>query len=156
MSIIILGLNNLYIYKYSVSTLLSVFLILLFSYEIGVSVAAPLGMTLGLILNLSTASNPLLIVIYGICGIISGLFKEGGKILVVIGFIVSNAMMAFYLNGSTEVYIHIEEILIASIIFLIIPKFLWKKVNFFNFDKLIWYLVLHIFQSIKLYYKKIE
>jgi len=134
-SIMMLGLNNLSLYKYSVSTLLSVFLILLFSYEIGVSVSAPLGMTLGLVLNLSTASNPLLIVIYGICGIISGLFKDGGKILVVIGFILSNAMMAFYLNGSTEVYIQIEEILIASVMFIIIPKSLWKKVNFFNFDK---------------------
>ncbi|WP_193708447.1 stage II sporulation protein E [Alkalibaculum sporogenes] len=134
-SILILGLNNLMLYKFSVSTILSVFIILLFSNEIGVGVSAPLGMTLGLVLNLSTNSNPLFIVVYGLCGIISGLFKEMGKVAVVIGFILSNAMLAFYLNGSTEVFIRIEEILIAAIMFLVIPSSTWDKVNFFNYDK---------------------
>ncbi|MFZ7130996.1 MAG: stage II sporulation protein E [Eubacteriales bacterium] len=134
-SILILGLNDLIIYNFSMSVILSIFLILLFSYEIGISVSAPLGMTLGLILNLSISSNPLLIAIYGLCGLISGLFKEAGKIFVILGFIVSNAMITFYFNGSTEVYIHIEEIAIASLFFFLIPQKLWEKVNFFNFDK---------------------
>lgn len=134
-SIMILGLSNLTIYKYSVSSIIAVFLILLFSFEIGIGVSAPLGMIFGLMMNVSSNNSPLLIVVYGMCGIISGMFKEGGKILVVMGFIVSNAMMAFYLNGSTEVFIHIEEIIIASLIFLVIPKYLWENLSFFSYDK---------------------
>ena len=134
-SLLILGLNNISIQSISIPTILTVFLILLFSFRIGVSVSAPLGMILGLVQNLSTNSNPLLIVIYGLCGIVSGVFRDGGKVMVTIGFILSNAMMAFYLNGSTEVFIHIEEIIIASILFVIIPNSIWDKVHFFNFDR---------------------
>lgn len=134
-SVLILGLNNIEYFGISISTVLTVFLILLFSLRIGVSVSAPLGMILGLVQNLSTNSNPLLIVIYGLCGIVSGVFREGGKLMVIIGFIISNAMMAFYLNGSTEVFVHLEEIIIASVIILIIPNALWDKIHFFNFDQ---------------------
>lgn len=134
-SVLILGLNNIEYFGISIPTVLTVFLILLFSLRIGISVSAPLGMILGLVQNLSTNSNPLLIVIYGLCGIVSGVFRDGGKVMVIIGFIVSNAMMAFYLNGSTEVFVHLQEIIIASVIILIIPKALWDKVHFFNFDK---------------------
>lgn len=134
-SILILGLNNIEYFGISISTVLTVFLILLFSFRIGVSVSAPLGMILGLVQNLSTNANPLLIVIYGLCGIVSGVFRDGGKLMVIIGFVVSNAMMAFYLNGSTEVFVNLQEIIIASVIMLIIPNALWERVHFFNFDK---------------------
>ncbi len=134
-SILILGLNNIDYFGISISTVLTVFLILLFSFRIGVGVSAPLGMILGLVQNLSTNSNPLLIIIYGLCGIVAGVFRDGGKVMVIIGFVVCNAMMAFYLNGSTEVLVHLEEILIASMIFLFIPNALWERVHFFNFDK---------------------
>lgn len=134
-SILILGLSDLYISRFSISAILSIFLILLFSYKIGIGVSAPLGITLGLILNLSSQTSPLMIAVYGLCGMISGLFKEAGKIFVIGGFIISNSMIAFYINGSTEVFIHIEEIIIASVLLYIIPNKLWDKISFFNFDK---------------------
>ncbi|MFZ7121648.1 MAG: stage II sporulation protein E [Eubacteriaceae bacterium] len=135
-SILILGINDLLVYNFSISTILSVFLILLFSFKVGVSISAPLGIILGLIQNLSVNSNPIMIAVYGLCGIVAALFREGGRIFVIIGFVISNAMMAFYINGSTQVFIHVEEILIASSIFLLIPKSVWGKVNFFNYDNI--------------------
>lgn len=132
LSILIIGIKDIYIYNLSLSSILSVFIILLFSYEIGLTVSGPLGMTLGLVMNLGAGANPIFIVIYGLCGIISGLFKEAGKLFVILGFVISNAMLAFYFNGSTEVYIHIEEIAISSLFFLFIPHRLWDKLNLFN------------------------
>ena len=132
LSILIIGIKDINIYEFSLSSILSVFIILLFSYEIGLTVSGPLGMTLGLVMNLGAGANPIFIVIYGLCGIISGLFREAGKLFIILGFVISNAMLAFYFNGSTEVYIHIEEIAIASLFFFFIPQKIWDKLNFFN------------------------
>ena len=38
-----------------------------------------------------------------------------------LGFILGNAVLAFYINGSTEIFIHIEEILIAIVLLLLLP-----------------------------------
>ena len=69
----------------------------------------------------------------GICGVLASAFKPYGRIMSILGFIVGNSIMTFYINGSTEVLISFEEILAASIIFMIIPN---KKIKDFLTNKL--------------------
>jgi len=39
-----------------------------------------------------------------------------------VGFILANAVLTLYINGSTEVIIHIKDIIPAALMFVIVPK----------------------------------
>jgi len=58
-----------------------------------------------------------------------GMLKNIGRYGCPLGFIISNALMTFYINGSTEVLIRFYEILIASLLFVCIPQSYMKKLS---------------------------
>lgn len=55
-------------------------------------------------------------------GLIAGLLNRLGKIGVIIGFILGNAILTYVANGNTVPVITIREILIASLGLLLLPK----------------------------------
>lgn len=55
-------------------------------------------------------------------GMIAGLLNKLGKIGVIVGFIVGNAVLTYVANGNTLPIITIREILIASLGLLLLPK----------------------------------
>jgi stage II sporulation protein E len=99
-----------------------ILLIMLFSFYGSAGTGAALGIILGVIQSLSGSIIPAAIGVYGLCGLLAGIVKSIGKAGVALAFIMGNALMTFYINGSTEVLIKFYEILIASIFFMIIPN----------------------------------
>lgn len=55
-------------------------------------------------------------------GMIAGLLNRLGKIGVIVGFILGNAVLTYFANGNTVPIITIREILIASLGLLLLPK----------------------------------
>lgn len=55
-------------------------------------------------------------------GMIAGLLNRLGKIGVIVGFILGNAVLTYFANGNTLPIIAIREILIASLGLLLLPK----------------------------------
>lgn len=55
-------------------------------------------------------------------GMIAGVFSKLGKIGVIIGFILGNILLSYISNGNTSSIIAIQEILIASLGLLALPK----------------------------------
>jgi len=45
----------------------------------------------------------------------AGLFRNIGKMGTAVGFILANAVLTLYINGSTEVIIHIKDIIPAAL-----------------------------------------
>jgi uncharacterized protein involved in cysteine biosynthesis len=58
---------------------------------------------------------------YSFCGLLAGALKSLGKPGSCLGFVVGNAVLTFYLNGSTDVILYLKEILCAVVIFLLLP-----------------------------------
>lgn len=85
-------------------------------------VGATSGITIGMVLGIIGSSSPILIASYAISGMIAGLLNKIGKIGVIIGFILGNAILTYVANGNTVPIITIREILIASLGLLLIPK----------------------------------
>lgn len=115
------------IYGLSIKNISIILLIILFSFYGSAGTGAALGIILGIIQALSGSIIPSAIGVYGLCGLLAGIVKGLGKIGVAFAFILGNALMTFYINGSTEVLIKFYEILAASILFLIIPDNLVKQ-----------------------------
>ncbi|SHJ08591.1 stage II sporulation protein E [Lutispora thermophila] len=117
---------SVYIWQLSIKNIVSIVLILLASFMGNIGTGAAAGIVFGMLQSLSGDIYPSAIGVYGICGLLSSAFKSYGRIMTILGFIIGNSVMTFYINGSTEVLIKIEEILAASIIFMFIPE---KKVK---------------------------
>ncbi len=120
-AVLISGLGNIYIAGTSVMNILCIFVILSLGHKFGAGVGSALGVAMGLIISLTAAKNPEIIASYAFCGLLAGVFKNLGKTGSILGFVLGNAILTFHINGSTEVLIHIKEILPAVIIFLLIP-----------------------------------
>ena len=106
-----------------------ILLIMLSSYLGNAGTGAAVGITMGIVQALSGSILPSAIGVYGLCGLICSVMKGIGRFGCVFGFIMSNALMTFYINGSTEVLIKFYEIFAASVIFMLLPKELLKRLT---------------------------
>lgn len=121
-SIAFVSLNGIKIVGLSITNILSVMLVLFMGWKHGMLVGATSGITIGMVLGIITANSPILVAAYAISGMIAGLLNRLGKIGVIVGFCVGNAILTYVANGNTLPIITIREILVAALGLLVIPK----------------------------------
>lgn len=129
LSIAVTGASDISLFNLSLMDILGVFLILFFAYTRGISMATVIGVSMGLISSMSKVDMPYIVSIYAISGLLSGIFKDLGKIGIIIGFAIGNVIMSFYINGISKELIGFKEMIIASIIFFLISKNISKAGN---------------------------
>ncbi|MBE5822241.1 MAG: hypothetical protein E7311_06640 [Clostridiales bacterium] len=112
--ITVLGLN--------VRNIVCILVVLVLGWKNGMSIGATSGVTIGSILALVGVGDITLIASYAISGLLAGIFRKFGKIGVIVGFILGNALLAMFANGSTQAIILIKEILVASVALIFMPK----------------------------------
>lgn len=131
--IAIAGLGDIILFGFNIKNILSILLILAFSFKCGPGVGSAIGVAAGLIVSMLNAFTPMIIGSYAFCGLLAGLMRSLGKLGTSLGFVVGNAILTLYLNGSSDVYIYLKEIIMAIIIFLLIPnKFINAVTNALN------------------------
>lgn len=116
------GLSDIHIAGLSLKHIMCILVVLVVSYKCGSGPGAAIGVTIGLIIGMPSTSTPYIIGLYGFCGLISGVLRGLGKLGPSLGFILANTIMTLYLNSSTDVLIHLKEVVLASVIFAIIPR----------------------------------
>ncbi|KAB3531886.1 stage II sporulation protein E [Alkaliphilus pronyensis] len=127
MAIALSGVNEVSLLGLSVKNILGILITIIFAYNGGASIGASVGITLGLIGTMSKGGLPPVVIgIYGFSGLLSGIFKDLGKIGGAFGFMLGSTILTFYSNGYHEVYIQLKEVAVAFILFLLIP-FIWIK-----------------------------
>ena len=158
MALALSGINEIYILELSIRNILAIFITLLFAYNGGSAIGATVGITLGLITSISTATTPPVIIgIFGFCGLLAGVFKDLGRITSTLGFIMGNAILTFYISGYYEVFIQFQEILLASGLFFIVPKtFIDELEKFCNTQSIAILNNSHSHRVQKLNYKKLQ
>ena len=115
-----LGLIN--IFGYSLKNILCILLVLIMGWKNGILVGATTGITIGTVIGIIGDADPIIVATYALSGMIAGIFNRLGKIGVIIGFIIGNVILTYITNGNTSSVIMIQEILIASLGLLAIPK----------------------------------
>lgn len=122
LALAISGLNNLAILGVSIENIIGIVIVLMFAYNKGPSIGTATGITIGVITSMSQISLPFVISVYGFAGLLSGLFKEIGRIGSSIGFFLGSIIMSFYIGSSTETILKNKEIIVAIILFFIVSK----------------------------------
>lgn len=121
-AIAVAGFKDITIFAYSLKNILSILIVLILGWQNGVLVGATSGITIGLVLGLIGGGDVVQIASYAISGMIAGLLNKLGKIGVIVGFILGNAILTYVANGDTNSIIRFQEILIAAIGLLAVPK----------------------------------
>ena len=121
-SIAFVSLSGLKFWGLSVTNILSVMLVLFLGWKNGMLVGGTAGITIGMVLGIINSTSPILVASYAISGMLAGILNKLGKIGVIIGFCIGNAILTYVATGNTVPIITIREILIASLGLLLIPK----------------------------------
>lgn len=120
-SLALSGLGGVELFGFSIKSILCVLIILLFSHRSGAGAGAAIGVTVGLIVSMSTKVSPVVIGSFAFCGLVAGVLRNLGKMGSSLGFVLGNALITLYLNGSTEVLVYLRETTVAVVLFLIMP-----------------------------------
>ncbi|MBU3101014.1 MULTISPECIES: stage II sporulation protein E [Clostridium] len=133
-SLIIAGTWGLSVFTISITNILGLTFVIMIAYINGSGAGAASGVAMGIIVGMSSPNMIVFIGMYGICGLITGIFKETGKILSVISYVVAFSIIKIYCStGSTFI---LFEAFVAGVIFLLIPQNTYDKLSIeFNSDK---------------------
>lgn len=121
-AIAISAIGDFSIFSFSIRNILCIFLVLTMGWRNGILVGGTSGITVGVVLGIIGNGDPIIIAAYAISGMIAGLLNKFGKIGVILGFILGNIIVAYSANGGTSNIIMFQEILIAAIGLLALPK----------------------------------
>ena len=122
LTIAISAFGGLNIFSYSVKNILCILIVMIMGWKNGILVGAATGITIGTVLGVIGNEEPILVASFALSGMIAGIFNKLGKVGVVVGFILGNVLLTYVTNGNTVPIILIQEILIASIGLLAVPK----------------------------------
>ena len=111
----------------SIRNILSILIVLILGWKNGVLVGATAGVTIGVTLGIIAQSEPMVVAVYALSGMIAGLLNRFGKIGVIVGFLAGNGILLYASKGTATDLVVFKEALIASLGLLAIPK--WAGIN---------------------------
>lgn len=129
LALVLSGLSNISIVGVSLKNVISIFLVLSLAYSQGIYMGATTGILLGMVAYISSVEMPFIIAILAVGGMLSGLFKELGKSGSIIGFILGNGIISYYINGLGASFLAYEELLLSAIMFLALYSKIQTKVE---------------------------
>jgi len=133
-SLIIAGTWGLSIFNVSITNVLGLAFVIVIAYINGSGAGAASGVAMGIIVGMSSENMIIFIGMYGICGLITGVFKETGKWLSVSAYLVAFSIIKIYCITGSEFIIF--EAMLAAVIFLLIPLKVYAELSTeFNSDK---------------------
>ena len=121
-SIAVSAIGNFNILGFGLRNILCIFMVLYLGYRNGMLVGATSGITIGVVLSIIGGEEQIIIAAFAIAGLIAGLLNKFGKIGVIVGFIIGNIAVAYAANGGASNIIMFQEILIAAVGLLFVPK----------------------------------
>ena len=138
LAITFLTLEPIRIFGFSLKNILSILIVLILGWKHGILIGATSGITIGTVLGIISNGEPIMIASFAISGMVAGLLNKLGKIGVIIGFVLGNAVLTYVQNGNVVPIINFQEILIASLGLLAIPKNVGFDIeNSFGTEKLL-------------------
>ena len=116
------AIGDFAILGFSVRNIIAIFIVLVLGWKNGMLVGTTAGVTIGVTLGIITGNEPVTIAAYAISGLVAGILNRFGKIGVIVGFVLGDILLTYLQNGGVENLIIFQEILIAGVGLLVVPK----------------------------------
>lgn len=124
-SLVISGTRDIGIYGITLRNVLALSFIMMVSYVNGCAVGAATGVAMGLVVGISSNNMMNFISVYGVCGLMAGVFKDTGKWFTALVYLIIFAILKLYSGISGD--IKVIEGIVNCVIFLIIPEAIYDK-----------------------------
>ena len=121
-SIAATSLGDIKLIGLHIGNVISILLILILGWKNGILIGTTSGVTVGVVLGIITQSEPIMIAVFAISGMLAGILSKFGKLGVIIGFIGGNLLLTYVYNGQVVELICFKEILVASLALILIPN----------------------------------
>jgi stage II sporulation protein E len=125
-SLVVAGTWGTNIKGISLRNIIALAFILIVGYTKGSSSGAASGVAMGTIIGVTSNNMVAFVGVYGVCGLISGIFRETGKWMSAIAYLVAFAVLKMYSDIGLQ--FKLIEIIISSIFFLMIPGKILQKI----------------------------
>ncbi len=122
-SLVISGLSSIYFFGLSLKNIICIVIIVYLAYKQGVLLGAVTGCVLGLITYIGHAEMPFILSILTVGGLMAGLFRDLGKAGSLLGFLLGNGIISFYINKLGTSFLDYRELFIGCLIFLVLAHF---------------------------------
>lgn len=132
LAVVVAGTWGVELFNISLANIMALFIVLVFSYINGGAIGATVGIIMGAIIGMSNQYLLLYVTVLGTCGLIAGIFRESGKILLSLSFLVAFSIFKVYsitsaaMEGGNFIMV---EVLIVIVGFLIMPKSFYNTLN---------------------------
>lgn len=127
LAVAISGMPDIKIVGMSLRNMIALFVVLVSGYVEGPAMGAASGVALGLISSISNASMPVSLGIYALCGLVGGIFKDLGKGVTALSFVISGALLTFYTSSLLNINTIYLDTIVPALVFLIIPSKHYEK-----------------------------
>lgn len=125
---LVMGLNDVHIFGLGVSSIICRLGILIAAYIWGSGGGTMVGVMSGIIPSIASSIFAQSLGMYALSGLLAGLFKNFGRLGVIIGFMMGNLAISMFVAEDQVALIGIWETGIASLIFFLLPESL-KKIS---------------------------
>lgn len=116
------ALNNLRIFNLNISNIAIILMIMVLGWKHGMLIGAVSGISIGLAVSFIDGTSFIQISMFAISGVLSGFLNRFGKIGVIVGFIIGNTLLTYWVRGASNMILYFREIFIASIGLLLVPS----------------------------------
>jgi stage II sporulation protein E len=127
-SLVISGTWGVQLFGISFRNILALTFVIVISFVNGSSTGAAAGVAMGAIVGMGTENMIAFISVYGLCGLIVGLFKDTGKWISILSYIIAFCILKLYSNIGLD--FKIIEAIITCGIFLFIPQKIYNQLSF--------------------------
>lgn len=131
-ALVIAGTWNVEFFNISLTPILSVASVVIIGYICGVSIGSTAGVAMGVLVGMSNNNIFAYATLLGLCGLVSGIFREGGKVISAIASFIIFCIIKFYITTYMPIgidnFILVEGVL-ATVIFLLIPNHIYEVVS---------------------------
>ncbi|WP_066185605.1 MULTISPECIES: stage II sporulation protein E [Gracilibacillus] len=125
---IMTGVIGVEFYQAHMEQVLARYLVLLLGLVGGAAIGSTVGVVAGLILSLASISNMFQMSLLAFSGLLGGLLKEGGKLGVSIGLLVSTLLVSLYSGAGDYWLLALWESSLACLLLLLTPRSFIKQV----------------------------
>lgn len=115
-------LKNLMIFDLSITNIVIIFMILVLGLKNGMLLGGSAGISIGLAMMLIGNGNIMFLAVLAVSGVLAGFLNNFGKIGVIIGFVLGNAVITYLVTGNIIQVVYYREILISSIFLLFVSS----------------------------------
>ena len=123
-SIAAVAVSSYRVFGISIANIISIFVILVLAWKNGVLVGSTIGVSVGLALGIVGAVTPIQVLAFSISGLLAGAANKLGKIGVIAGFFIGNAVISYLATGNTLEILLYKELTISAIALLFVPKYI--------------------------------